>query len=57
MLSWDCHKVDETLKETMKDIHNICEEYGKDGKRINYIKGANIGGFVRVADALKAYGL
>lgn len=57
MLSWDCEKVDETLKQTMKDIHAVCKKYGETEDGIDYIKGANIGGFVRVADALMAYGV
>ncbi len=56
-LSWGCRKVDETLQRTMKDIHDICAEYGKSRDQIDYIKGANIGGFVSVADAMKAYGV
>ena len=38
------------------NIHAQCVKYGKDGEHINYVKGANIGGFVRVAKAMSAYG-
>ncbi len=55
-LSWDCEKVDSTLKETMKDIHSICKAYGDNNGMVDYIKGANIGGFVRTADAMLAFG-
>lgn len=56
-LTWPAERVDESLKQTMKDIHAQCVNYGQDGDRIDYIKGANIGGFVRVADAMKACGV
>lgn len=52
-LSWTREEVDEKLKKIMKDIHETCVKYGKqeDGF-IDYPKGANIGGFVKVADAM-----
>ena len=41
----------------MAEIHEKCCEFGDDGiGRVNYVKGANIGGFVKVADAMLAYG-
>ena len=41
----------------MKDIHATCEKYGKDSEGfINYVNGANIGGFVKVAEAMLAQG-
>jgi glutamate dehydrogenase (NADP+) len=40
----------------MKDIHNKCSQYGTEGNYINYRKGANIAGFVKVADAMVACG-
>jgi len=55
-LSWSAEEVDEKLQTIMKNIHAQCVQYGKDGKHINYVKGANIGGFVRVAEAMSAYG-
>jgi glutamate dehydrogenase (NADP+) len=41
----------------MKDIHQSCVKYGKENKHINYVKGANIAGFVKVADAMLAQGV
>ena len=54
---WTREKVDDKLKEIMADIHKTCVEYGKDGDYVDYVKGANIGGFVKVADAMLAQGL
>ncbi len=56
--SWSRNEVDIKLKQIMKQIHTICVRYGKgeDG-HIDYEKGANIGGFVKVADAMLAQGL
>lgn len=56
-LSWDFERVDEQLRETMKAIHDICVEHGEEDGQIDYVKGANIGGFIRVANAMKAYGV
>ena len=57
-LSWTREEVDKKLKDIMEDIHDSCVEYGKneDGT-IDYIKGANIAGFVKVADAMLAQGV
>jgi glutamate dehydrogenase (NADP+) len=41
----------------MISIHNSCVKYGKDGKYVDYVKGANIAGFVKVADAMIDQGL
>lgn len=56
--NWSREKVDAKLREIMLDIHNICVKYGteEDG-HVNYEKGANIGGFVKVADAMIAQGV
>jgi len=56
--NWTREEVDKKLKEIMTNIHNSCIEYGKekDGY-INYVKGANIAGFVKVADAMLAQGV
>lgn len=57
-LSWTAAEVDARLQEIMKSIHETCVKYGKDGKgQVNYVAGANIGGFVRVADAMLAQGI
>ena len=56
-LAWTREEVDEKLHNIMKSIHNSCVKYGKDGNIINYVKGANIAGFVKVADAMIDQGL
>ncbi|MEO6168340.1 MAG: NADP-specific glutamate dehydrogenase [Chitinophagales bacterium] len=56
-MSWTREAVDKRLHEIMKDIHTSCVKYGSNGETINYVKGANIGGFVKVADAMIAQGL
>ncbi|SHI30992.1 glutamate dehydrogenase (NAD(P)+)/glutamate dehydrogenase (NADP+) [Tangfeifania diversioriginum] len=57
-LSWTREEVDEKLKTIMKDIHSMCAKHGKekDGN-VNYVKGANIAGFVKVANAMISQGL
>jgi len=56
--SWTREEVDAKLQQIMKDIHNICIKYGKeDDGYVNYVRGANIGGFVKVADAMLAQGV
>jgi len=56
--SWNAEKVDRKLLEIMKDIHDKCVEYGSDGKGdVDYVKGANIAGFVKVADAMLSQGV
>ena len=57
-LSWTREEVDERLHNIMISIHKTCEKYGKEKDGfINYVNGANIGGFVKVADAMLAQGL
>lgn len=56
-LSWTREEVDSRLKQIMKDIHETCVKYGTEGDFIDYVKGANIGGFVKVADAMLAQGV
>lgn len=57
-ISWTREEVDERLKDIMEDIHDSCIEYGKEkGGYCNYVKGANIAGFVKVADAMLAQGV
>ena len=55
-LSWTREEVDQRLHGIMKSIHETCAKYGKEKGGINYVKGANIGGFVKVADAMIAQG-
>lgn len=55
--SWTGEEVDEKLKGIMKNIHTVCEIYGKKDGFTNYVKGANIAGFVKVADAMLAQGV
>ncbi len=57
-LSWTREEVDAKLKEIMTSIHNTCVKYGREnGGFVNYMKGANIGGFIKVADAMLDQGL
>ena len=57
-LSWTRSEVDLRLHEIMKDIHGNCVRHGErsDGS-INYVEGANIAGFVKIADAMLAQGV
>ena len=55
--SWTREEVDNRLQNIMQDIHTSCMTYGKDGDFTNYVKGANIAGFVKVADAMLAQGV
>jgi glutamate dehydrogenase/leucine dehydrogenase len=56
-LAWTREEVDNRLHNIMKAIHAQCVEYGKEGKYINYVNGANIAGFKKVADAMLDQGL
>ncbi len=57
-LSWSAEEVDEKLHSIMINIHSACEKYGKEADGyINYVKGANIAGFLKVADAMVEQGL
>ena len=57
-LSWTAKEVDEKLHNIMNDIHAACVKYGKDGDGyVDYVKGANIAGFVKVAEAMLAQGV
>ncbi len=55
--NWTREEVDAKLHQIMKDIHTTCVKWGKEGDYIDYVKGANIGGFVKVADAMLAQGV
>ncbi len=57
-LIWTSQKVDDRLKTIMADIHSSCVKYGTDETgHVDYVKGANIAGFVKVADAMLAQGV
>jgi len=57
-LNWTAKEVDEKLHTIMNDIHAACVKYGKDGDGyVDYVKGANIAGFVKIADAMLAQGV
>ena len=57
-LSWTREEVDEKLHNIMISIHNACVEYGTDANGyVDYVKGANIAGFVKVADSMIDQGL
>jgi len=55
--NWTAEEVDQKLHRIMKDIHASCVKYGTEGKFVDYVKGANIAGFVKVADAMLAQGI
>jgi glutamate dehydrogenase (NADP+) len=56
-LSWTREEVDQRLQGIMKAIHAQCVQYGAEGEHVNYINGANIAGFVKVADAMLDQGV
>jgi len=57
-LNWSAKEVDGRLHEIMKNIHSSCVKYGKqpDGY-VNYVKGANVAGFLKVANAMLDQGI
>lgn len=57
-MAWSSEELENRLREIMKTIHNKCVRHGKeDDGYVNYVKGANIAGFKKVADAMLAYGI
>lgn len=56
-LNWTRSEVDERLHQIMKDIHSSCVEYGSENETVNYVKGANIAGFIKVAEAMVDQGV
>ncbi len=56
-LSWQRNEVDSRLHEIMRSIHEACVQYGDGPDGVNYVDGANIAGFVKVADAMLAQGV
>ena len=56
-MNWTREEVETKLKTIMNDIHSQCVEHGKEGEYVNYVKGANIAGFLKVADAMLDQGI
>lgn len=56
-LSWSRDELNQRLRDIMADIHASCVEYGQGKDRVDYMKGANIAAFVKLADAISAYGV
>ena len=56
-ISWKEEQLQQLLKDIMLGIHESCREYGQRGDYIDYVKGANIAGFKKVADAMLAFGV
>ena len=57
-LSWTKEEVDARLKEIMANIHEACVKYGtEENGFVNYVKGANVAGFMKVAKAMMAQGV
>lgn len=56
-MCWSREEVDAKLHGIMKAIHRQCQEHGREGNWVNYVKGANIAGFIKVADAMLDQGL
>ncbi len=56
-LSWSREELDNMLRDIMRKIHDKCVRYGKEDDWVNYLKGANIAGFVKVVDAMVAFGV
>ncbi len=56
-LNWSAEEVDEKLHHIMSSIHEACVEYGTEGEYINYMKGANIAGFIKVARSMIEQGV
>jgi glutamate dehydrogenase (NADP+) len=56
-ISWSPAEVDEKLHQIMSNIHAQCVAHGREGDYINYVKGANIAGFMKVARAMMAQGI
>jgi len=56
-MSWSREEVDQKLHNIMCSIHESCVKYGKEGSYVNYVNGANIAGFVKIADSMLDQGL
>jgi glutamate dehydrogenase (NADP+) len=56
-ISWTAEEVDAKLHQIMSDVHDQCLKYGQTPEYINYVRGANIAGFMKVAKAMMAQGV
>ena len=56
-LQWSRDEVYSRLPSIMREIHDRRVAYGDDGERVDYVRGANLAGFVKVADAMLAHGV
>lgn len=56
-ISWTAEEVDARLQKIMRRVHEQCVQFGVEGEHVDYVKGANLAGFARVADAMIAYGV
>ncbi|SMP43799.1 glutamate dehydrogenase (NADP) [Neorhodopirellula lusitana] len=56
-MAWSREEVDKRLQGIMHDIHSKCVQHGVENGFVNYVKGANLAGFIKVADAMCAYGI
>jgi glutamate dehydrogenase/leucine dehydrogenase len=57
-MSWSRDELNERLRRIMRDIHDRCEKYGRESDDyVDYLKGANVAGFTKIADAMLAYGV
>ncbi len=56
-LAWDRDELNHRLRQIMSKIHDQCVEYGASEHGVDYVKGANIAGFIKVADAIISYGI
>ncbi|MEM8929878.1 MAG: NADP-specific glutamate dehydrogenase [Acidobacteriota bacterium] len=55
-ISWSRDEVDQRLRTIMQEIHDRCIEHGQENDHVDYVRGANVAGFLKVADAMLAYG-
>ena len=55
-ISWDEAELDQRLQAIMRAIHDSCVEFGQQGDSVDYLAGANIAGFIKVADAMLSFG-
>ncbi len=56
-MAWTAEELETRLKDIMGSIHRKCVEHGENGDQVDYVRGANIAGFIKVADAMLAYGV